>query len=175
VCKRNFAVSTVTEGEQATGGAVAKREEEGPNGGEAAAVPRARREFLHDAQIAKDKWPSLLGSDSLCKAVINSKAMSWYACSRTHWFEMTSGRRFEGVAAACEADTNSGRWQILKDKWPSILESGGLCSSVVNGKAVVFLNDTEIPKDKWLSLLKKSSLCSAVVNGKAVTWYASST
>jgi hypothetical protein len=76
VCKRNFAVSTVTEGEQATGGAVAKREEEGPNGGEAAAVQRARREFLHDAQIAKDKWPSLLGSDSLCKAVINSKAMS---------------------------------------------------------------------------------------------------
>jgi hypothetical protein len=26
--------------------------------------------------------------------------------------------------------------QILKNKWPSILESGGLCSAVVNGKAV---------------------------------------
>ena len=57
----------------------------------------------------------------------------------------------------------------MKDKWPSILESGGLCSSVVSDKAVVFLNDTEIPKAKWLSLLRKSSLCSAVVNGKAVT------
>ncbi len=42
---------------------------------------------------------------------------------------------------------------ILKDKWPSI--SGGLCSSVVNGKAAVILNDKEIPKGNWLSLLRK--------------------
>ena len=62
-CKRNFEVSTVTEGKQASGGAVTKREEEGPNGGE------ARGEFLNDAQIAKDKSSSLLGSNSLCKAV----------------------------------------------------------------------------------------------------------
>ena len=60
VCKRNFAVSTVTEGEQATGGAVAKREEEGPNGGEAAAVQRARREFARrtdcERQVAVAPW-----------------------------------------------------------------------------------------------------------------------
>jgi hypothetical protein len=43
------------------GGTVAKREEEGPNRGEAAAAQQAHGEFLNDAQIAKEKWPSLLG------------------------------------------------------------------------------------------------------------------
>jgi hypothetical protein len=58
--------------------------------------------------IPKDKWPSLLGSDSLCSAVVKGKSG-----------DLT---RFLDDAT------------IPKDKWPSILGSGSLCSAVVKGK-----------------------------------------
>jgi len=64
VCTRNFAVGQHGDGRHAgkrPGGTVAKREEEGPNRDEAAAAQQAHGEFLNDAQIAKEKWPSLLG------------------------------------------------------------------------------------------------------------------
>jgi hypothetical protein len=90
--------------------------------------------FLADAQIPKDKRPSLLASGSLCSAVVNGKG----------------GDRIRFLADA----------QIAKDKRPSILASDSLCSAVVNGKGgdlIRFLDDAQLPKDKRPSLLRSGS------------------
>jgi hypothetical protein len=59
--------------------------------------------------------------------------------------------------------------KIPKDKRPSLLASGSLCSAVVAGKAgdlIRFLNEAQIPKDKRPLLLGSNSLYSVVVRGK---------
>jgi len=50
--------------------------------------------FLDDAQVAKDKWPSLLGRGrqgrgSLCSAVVNGKGCDLIMTSHETWQEMT--------------------------------------------------------------------------------------
>ena len=67
-----------------------------------------RIRFLADAQIAKDKRPSILASDSLCSAVVNGKGGDLI--------------RFLDDA------------QLPKDKRPSLLRSGSLCSAIQRGK-----------------------------------------
>ena len=99
--------------------------------------------FFADAQDPKDKWPSLLGSGSLCSAVGNCKGDDLI--------------RFLDKA------------QIPKDKRPSLPGSNSLCSAAGNGKGgylFLFLTEAQIAQDKWPSLLASGSLCSAIQRGK---------
>jgi hypothetical protein len=95
--------------------------------------------------IPKDKWPSLLGSDNLCSAVVNGKGEDLM--------------RFLAEA------------QIAKDKWPSLLGIGSLCSSIQRGKGpslLVCLEQNRVPIEKRHTVLSNNSLCSAIASGKCV-------
>ena len=94
-------------------------------------------DFLNQTQIPKNKWPSLLGCDSLCSAVANGKGGDLI--------------RFLDEA------------QIPQGKRPSLLASGSLCSAVASDKGgdlMRFLEEAKIPQDKWPSLLASGSLWS---------------
>ena len=97
--------------------------------------------FMDATGLAKDTWPVLLSSNSLCSAIVKGKGD-----------ELVKFLAKTGLA---------------EDTWPALLSSNSLCSAIVKGKGHVilqFLNSNEIGKDKWSAIFRNKNL-SKIANG----------